>query len=69
MMEIEAMTDAEVRAELDQLSQRLTPSMLTEFESELYLRAMVLGWTGDPLRQPARCVLAVARMVVTEGKS
>ncbi len=36
------------------------------FENLLYLRAMIRGWTGDPLCQPATSVLAVYRQMRTE---
>jgi hypothetical protein len=38
-------------------------------EGELRLRASVLGWTGDPLKQPQRAVLASARAVLAEKEA
>jgi hypothetical protein len=36
------------------------------FENILILRAYVLGWTGDPLEQPAASVLAAYRQMLSE---
>lgn len=64
--EIEAMTDAEVMAELSHLTKGFTDADYDRLEDQLRLRAAVLGWTGDPLKQPAGSVLASARAVVAE---
>lgn len=55
------MTDDEVMAELSSLQQGFSESDFDQLEAELKLRAAVLGWTGDPLKQPSRTVLAAAR--------
>ena len=60
---LDTMTDAEVMDELRDLQQSFADSDFDALESELHLRAAVLGWTGDPLRQPPRSVLASARSV------
>lgn len=67
MMEIEAMTDDEVTEELATLSPSFSETDWQELESSLRLRAAVLGWTGDALRQPPRSVLAAARGVKKEA--
>jgi hypothetical protein len=66
MMEIEAMTDAEVMAELQRLQSRFTEDAFDELEMWLKVVAAVLHWTGDPLKQPARTVLAGARQVASK---
>ena len=58
------MTDVEAMAELTQLDRefgQMTEDERRRFENLLYLRAMVRGWTGDPLCQPATAVLAAYR--------
>lgn len=62
-MKIEEMTDSEVMQELTSLTKEFSDEDFDRLESELRLRAAVLGWTGEPLRQPPRSVLATARSV------
>ena len=66
MMEIEAMTDAEVMAELQRLQSRFTEKDFDLLENLLCIQAGCLCWTGDPLKQPARSVLVCVRMVLKE---
>ena len=66
MMEIEAMTDNEVIQELLQLQESFTDDDYTRLEFHLALKAGCLGWTGDPICQPPRSVLACARTVQAE---
>jgi hypothetical protein len=63
MMAIDALTDAEVMEEIRLLQDRFTDADFDALEAQLRLRAAVLGWTGDPLRQPPRSVLSAARVV------
>jgi hypothetical protein len=67
------MTEAEAIAELERLDGEFAQMSEEEhrhFESLLYLRAMIRGWTGDPLCQPASSVLAAYRQMRAErGKS
>jgi hypothetical protein len=55
-------------AELERIQQQNPPSDddLQHLESILVLRAYVLGWTGDPLQQPATSVLAAYRQMLGE---
>jgi hypothetical protein len=68
-----AMTEAETIAELERLDGEFAQMSEEEhrhFENVLYLRAMIRGWTGDPLCQPASSVLAAYRQMHAErGKS
>lgn len=50
--------------ELDTLTGQFTDADYNALETELRLRAAVLGWTGDPLQQPVESVLAAARTVL-----
>ena len=55
------MTEADALAELTRLDGEFGQMVEDErrhFENLLYLRAMIHGWTGDPLCQPATSVLA-----------
>jgi hypothetical protein len=64
-----AMTEVEAMAELERLDSEfaaMTNDEHRHFESLLYLRAMVRGWTGDPLCQPASSVLAAYRQLRAE---
>src|SRR6185369_13982280 len=61
---IEAMDDAEVMQELVDLQTGFTEQDFVDLEHHLKLRAACLHWTGDPLKQPPRSVLACARLVV-----
>lgn len=63
MKEIGDMSTREVLEELDALRDRFTPADYDRLEGELHLRAAALHWTGDPLKQPPRVVLAAARAV------
>ncbi len=63
------MTEAEAMAELEQLDAEFAQMSHNEhrhFENLLYLHAMVHGWTGDPLCQPASSVLAAYRQLRAE---
>lgn len=66
MKAISDMLHAEVMAELETLNEDFGPGDYARLESELNLRAAALHWTGDPLRQPPRVVLAAARVVVAQ---
>jgi hypothetical protein len=50
-------------AELQGFNNTFMPAHFDALERELYLRAMVMGWTGDPFKQPVRVVLNIARSV------
>ena len=65
--EIEAMTDSEVLAEIKEIELYFDGQMFDRLEGELKLRAACLGWTGDPLKQPPRSVLAAARKILGEA--
>jgi len=69
MMEIEAMTDAEVRREIEERGQTFTRDQFLALEAKLRLRAACLHWTGDPMKQPARAVLCAARQVQAKAES
>ena len=56
----------EVRDELLALQEEFTPADYDRLEAELHLQAACLSWTGDPLKQPPRAVLAAARIVAAE---
>ncbi len=68
MKDIELMTDAEVDAEILSCSPRMTEALYDALESGLRLRAACLGWTGDPLHQPPRAVLATLRSVLKSAE-
>ena len=53
------------QAEFERLEASFTPADYDALERALHLRANVIGWTGDPLKQPARAVLNAARSVVS----
>jgi hypothetical protein len=64
-----AMTEAEAMTELTRLDNEFGPMVEDErrhFENLLHLRAMIHGWTGDPLCQPATSVLAAYRQMRAE---
>ena len=61
--EIGDMLHAEVLEELEALSRSFTPADFDRLEGELNVRAASLHWTGDPLKQPPRAVLAAARAI------
>jgi hypothetical protein len=66
----QAMTEAEALAELTRLENefgQMTEKERRHFENLLYLRAMVHGWTGDPLCQPATSVLACYQQMRAES--
>jgi hypothetical protein len=65
--EIDAMTDNEVLAELNGWQPIFGEVDRVRLEGELLLRAAVMGWTGDPLQQPPRAVLAAVRKVKSGG--
>ena len=44
----------------------LTDAEFDELERQLALRAAVLGWTGDPMRQPLEVVAAVVRGILAQ---
>ena len=52
--------------ELDALSAQFTDRDYNDLEARLSLQAAALGWTGDPMRQPAEVVLATARAVLRD---
>ena len=54
----------EAISKLEAMQNQLTESEFDDLESELKLRAAVLGWTGDPLRQPADIVLGIAEAIL-----
>lgn len=65
------MTEEEAAYELTILEPvfaSLTPDERRQFENELYLRAYVRGWTGDPLLQPAATVVSAIRAVLAKRK-
>ena len=69
MSNIEKMTDAEVLHELELISYAWNTSLGKDqwwdaLEDNLKLRAACLGWTGDPMRQLPRSVLAAALQVI-----
>lgn len=39
---------------------------LDELERRLHLNAMVLGWTGEPMRQPLPEVAKIVRAILNE---
>lgn len=59
-------TKTTTEAELEALQPLMTERDFDRLEAELRLRANVLGWTGDPMRQPAEVVLVCARQVLGE---
>jgi hypothetical protein len=64
-----AMTEAEAMAELTRLDEafgQMAEDERQHFENLLYLRAMIHGWTGDPLCQPATSVLGAYRQMRAE---
>ena len=66
---MEEMTEVEALNELERLEQvdgAMTEAERRHFESLLALRAHVIGWTGDPLSQPASAVLAAYRQMQAE---
>lgn len=63
MKDIGDMSTREVLEELDALRDCFMPADYERLEGELLLRAAALQWTGDPLKQPPRGVLAAARAV------
>jgi hypothetical protein len=62
MKPLENMTEAEMMAEVESLPE-LTAAQRNKLENELYLIHYIRGWTGDPLCQPVRVVLAVLRRI------
>lgn len=67
-MNMEQMSESAILAELEKLQAEFSEDDFDALESELHLRAAVLGWTGDPLKQPARSVLAAALSVKSKRK-
>ena len=66
------MTEAEALDELTRLDEefgQMPEDERRHFENLLYLRAMIHGWTGDPLCQPATSVLAAYRQMRTEREA
>jgi len=66
------MTEAEALAELTRLDKefgQMTEDERRHFENLLYLRAMIHGWTDDPLCQPAPSVLAAYRQMRTKREA
>jgi hypothetical protein len=66
---IAEMSQAEICIDLIRLQGLFTDADYNALEENLYLRAAVLGWTGDPLKQPPETVLAAARQVVAERRA
>ena len=67
-----AMTEDQAFVELTRMEEefgQMTDDERRHFENLLYLRAMIRGWTGDPLCQPATSVLAVYRQMRTEREA
>lgn len=58
------MTEIEARREIESLEGSLTEAEFDQLETRLTVRAGSLGWTGDPLRQPATAVLAEIQAVL-----
>lgn len=56
----------EEEAELRALGARMTAADYDTLEAKLIIHAACLGWTGEPLQQPAHVVLAIARQVIAE---
>lgn len=63
MKAIGDMSTREVLDEIRDISDDFSPGDFDRLEVELLLRAASLCWTGDPLQQPPRVVLAAARAV------
>ena len=57
--------EQECREEIDRIDRDhpITDEQERLLKRELFLRAMILGWTGDPFKQPASAVLAAWRAV------
>jgi hypothetical protein len=67
---MEEMTEVEALTELERIERENGPMNQAEqrhLESLLALRAHVIGWTGDPLSQPASAVLAAYRQMRAEN--
>jgi hypothetical protein len=58
--------EQEALTRLEALEGTLTENELNELESRLFLTAGVLGWTGDPLRQPPAVVLSIVEAIIGE---
>jgi hypothetical protein len=65
MKPIKEMTEQEIMAEIDGYPE-LNHQTRARLEHHLHMRAYILGWTGDPLCQPAAMVLASLRQVFKE---
>lgn len=63
MKAIGDMSTREVFEELDELQAGFTSDDYDRLETELLIKAAALHWTGDPLQQPPRAILAAARAV------
>jgi hypothetical protein len=50
-------------AEFDRLQSCFTEAQYDAVERALCLRAYVIGWLGDPFKQPARVILNIAREI------
>ncbi len=64
-----AMTEDQAFVELTRMEEefgQMADDERRHFENLLYLRAMIPGWAGDPLCQPATSVLAAYRQMRTE---
>jgi hypothetical protein len=66
MIEIEAMTDDEVAAEIGAVGADFTEADHNRLISLLMIKAACLHWPGHPLKQPPRAVLACIRQVIAE---
>jgi hypothetical protein len=62
MKPLKEMTEQEMIAEVESYPP-LANWERQRLENELYLNHYIRGWTGDPLCQPARVVLAIMRRI------
>ena len=62
MTPIANMSDREIMEEIDSYP-ALTDATRAELEHDLILNSGIRGWTGAPLCQPARTVLAILRKI------
>ena len=63
---VECLREFEIVEELRRLNAQFSDADFDALETNLVLRAYILGWTGDPLKQPPETVLAAARQVLEE---
>jgi hypothetical protein len=60
MSDLHELSEAEVLERLQNMQSIFTAADFDALENDLRTRAAVLGWTGDPLKQPPHTVLASA---------